>query len=221
MVHFISYSTLTFFCRLNVPTQRRLDTLFKDKSFVSCNDDVTDQHVVQALAQQEDATFITFSIAATNWINHVVVQQMFFNQTPLRVASLCDDHAKEAPIYHGMRVMITENRNKTLGAVNGVCGSITSVARNTIFVSTTNDQQVIPVHPVHDEKNQVHYTLRLAYSNTIAKVQGQTLSNIIVWLDSNFVPPGCAYVALSRVRSFDNNSFLQSPCSGQFIPNCR
>ena len=157
--------------------------------------DVTEEDVVRAFQMHQDATFVTFT--GSNWINRVLVEQIFLHETPIRFAAFSDDHAKEIPLYHGMHVTITENRNKTLGVVNGFCGSIVSLARNMIFVLTRNEDQVIPVHPVHSEDERMYNPLRVAYSNTIAKVRGQTLNNIIIWLDSHFIPPGCAYVALS------------------------
>ena len=133
--------------------------------------------------------------------------------------SLGDDHGQASPLYCGMRVMNTENRSKALGVVNGRCGKVHSMHRNTIFILCDDGRNIVPVHPLHDEENVLYYPLLLGYSNTIAKVQGQTLSHITVWFDCKFIPPGCAYVALSRVRTFNDIAFLQEPLSSHFVPN--
>ena len=51
-------------------------------------------------------------------------------------------------------------------------------------------------------------TLQLAYAATVHKVQGQTLSKILLWADGWFFT-GLGYTAISRVTKLDDLFFLQ------------
>lgn len=57
-----------------------------------------------------------------------------------------------------------------------------------------------------------------AYASTICKVQGQNLGKIILWLDSQLVPKGSAYVALSRIRQLKAPYFITNTDPEQYKP---
>ena len=113
-------------------------------------------------------------------------------------------------------MMITENRDKEKGVVNGTKGTVHSVHNTTIFLET--DDLLIPIFPVTNSKNITYYPMDPAYSTTITKAQGQTIKHATVFFDSQTLPPGCAYVALSLVRSFSQLYFLTLPLASHFIP---
>ena len=76
--------------------------------------------------------------------------------------------------------------------------TIHSIQNNTIILKLPNDNIVaITLYPVHP-----------AYANTICKAQGQTLDKVAVWFDVDNIPPGTAYVALSRVKKLTDVYFL-------------
>ena len=56
------------------------------------------------------------------------------------------------------------------------------------------------------------------YAMTICKAQGQTLNYVVLWFDVPVLPPGTAYVALSRVRRHNSLSFLTRVFSQEFVP---
>ena len=61
--------------------------------------------------------------------------------------------------------------------------------------------------------------MRPAYSVTICKCQGQTLEEVIIWMDAKRVPAaGAAYVALSKVRRLENLYFLTETFKEQYRP---
>ena len=57
-----------------------------------------------------------------------------------------------------------------------------------------------------------------AHARTIPKVQGITVEQCIVWLDSVVVAPGGTYVELSRCRQQDNLRFIVPILSSQVTP---
>ena len=71
--------------------------------------------------------------------------------------------------------------------------------------------KIVPIYPVTIKKNNTSITLYPflpAYATTMCKAQGQTLSKIVLWFDIDNIPPGNAYVALSRVRTSKDIYFL-------------
>lgn len=78
---------------------------------------------------------------------------------------------------------------------------------------------VYPVtHHVEGEGDVTRYPFTPAYARTICKSQGQNLKHLLVWLDCPTVPPGLAYVALSRVRRKVDLSLLQPMDASQLMP---
>ena len=119
-----------------------------------------------------------------------------------------------------MKVIITQNRDKKNGVTNGQTASVLPTENATIVLKLPNGN-IVAIHPVTsivDGKRYVCYPITPAYASTICKIQGQTLSKIVVWLDCKTVPNGAAYVALSRIRQLDDLLFLVMPESKQMTP---
>lgn len=110
-----------------------------------------------------------------------------------------------------MRVMLTENRDKESGFVNGQRAVVISNRRNTVLLGLPNGDTLF-THPISslddDGTRQVAYAFTPGYGVTICKSQGATLSKVFLWLDSPQVPLGTAYVGLSRVRRLDDIRFV-------------
>ena len=88
-----------------------------------------------------------------------------------------------------MRVIITQNRDKDMGVVNGQEAIVHLMENATIFLRLP-DEKII-VYPVTYIKNDVNFTcypFMPSYSLTMLKSQEQTLKKIIIWFDSNNVP---------------------------------
>ena len=108
----------------------------------------------------------------------------------------------QLPLYIGLRVVLTRNRDKANDFVNGMGATVTHIAKKVIYVRTDSGRRLC-VYPMTDDHRVTYYPLRLGYATTLHKVQGATLRHITIWLDMPDVP-GAAYVALSRV-SFDKD----------------
>ena len=133
----------------------------------------------------------------------------------------CDSALGTIPIYKGMRVMITQNRNKQLSVVNGRVGHVLQMQGKTVFLKLANNNvvQVYPVSfPNEDGCLKTVLPFMPVYALTIPKARGQTLDECIVWLVGFVVAAGGAYVALSRCRKLENVHFMTRVVSSQVTP---
>ena len=121
------------------------------------------------------------------------------------------------PIYFGMRVIITENRDKAGGFFNGNLGVVHSLSNHTLFVRCNHS--LIAIFPVTNQQNDTYYSIRPVYSVTVAKAQGQTIPHVTIWFDKPKSSTASAYVAMSRVVSFSCISFLKLSMASHFAQN--
>ena len=162
---------------------------------------------------------MTFTKQAANRVNHIVIQHLFSNHSLVAIAKLDNDLPPTA-LYIGMRIIITRNLDKLLGIVNGQSGVINNVHNHSIFL-TLPDDRVVAIQPVTEKRDNLHetfYPISLAYAMTICKSQGQTVSKVLLWFDIDEIPPGTAYVALSRVKSKNDIHFLTRLKPQYFTP---
>ena len=127
---------------------------------------------------------------------------------------------KVFPVHKCMRLMLTDNINKNIGFVNGQFVIVIGMENATIIVQGPQGQ-LLNIHPVPKiiNDNQVTvYPCLPGYATTICKVQGQTLKEVILWIDTNTTPEGTAYLAFSRVKSLHDLYFLTSLIPEQFTP---
>ena len=132
-----------------------------------------------------------------------------------------DNEIDVSPIYKEMKVIITQNRDKKNGVVNGQTATVLYWHRKTIILKLTN-KNIVAIHQVTEKDQEgnkrVVYPIVPAYATTICKIQGQTLNKTIVWLDCDLVPEGTAYVALSRLRKLEDLHFMVQGNANQFKP---
>jgi hypothetical protein len=200
------------------PSQHLLDQIQKDR--ILFYEEPTDEDILQALINHPNSTVITVSHKAANRINKVVLHSILDKSSFLGYVE-CDCALGKIPLYKGMRVIITQNRNKQLSVVNGRVAHVVQMEGNTVFLNLGNNN-VVQVYPVSfpDENGSLKTVLPFmpAYALTIPKAQGQTLNECIVWLDGVMVAPGGAYVALSRCRKLVNIRFMTCILSSQVTP---
>ena len=108
------------------------------------------------------------------------------------------------------RVVMLVN-NPSLGFYNGSLGTVIAVTPTRVHVMLDKSESIVEV-PTHVFERRGHdgsvsvtfeqYPMKLAYAITIHKSQGMTLDACHIDM-LRFFAPGQAYVALSRVRSFD------------------
>ena len=163
-----------------------------------------------------DTTFLTYTRNTFTHINQTLAKHIFGDVVPPTHVSLSSDPDLLQPIYKDMKVLLTENRDKEKGVINGTLGIIHDMYNQTIFVRSNNT--LIPVFPTTNDKKQTYYPFTHGYSTTICKAQGQTLSHISLHFVVPHLPMGCAYVAMSRVSSFSKMKFLALPLSSHFNP---
>lgn len=133
----------------------------------------------------------------------------------------------------GCRVMLVKNQNIKAGLVNGSCGTVSNLTKNSITVLFDNgvEVNVSPENFEYIKENRPkvrrrQFPLRLAYGITIHKSQGMTFDKLVVNFNRIFAY-GQAYVALSRTRSkegliikgFDPNKIKANPKVIEFYKN--
>ena len=113
------------------------------------------------LLENSEVLVLRVSRNAAQRINEIAVQAIFMGITAF--TSIQMDYA-ELPmlLLKGMRVIITQNRDKKLPNSN-------IVAIHTVTEVT------------EDGSKRVFYPLVPAYVPTICKIQGQTLHKVIIW----------------------------------------
>ena len=196
----IEYEKFIDHIRYWQPSQNLLDTIQEGQ--VVCPDSLpTDDQITDVILQNPEATVLTVSRRASARVNELIVAAVFQQQEPLAVIQY-DNDSEPANLYKNMRVIITQNRDKDMGVVNGQEAIVHLMENATIFLRLP-DEKIINVYPVTYIKNDVNFTcypFMPSYSLTMLKSQGQTLKKVIIWFDSNKVGEGLGYVALSRIR---------------------
>ena len=201
--------------RSALPTQAMIDALCKDR--VLWHSEKVDDTVYSVLRNYPDYIVLTVSRRSASLINRIVVKYAFPGQ-PLALI-VADDECL-IPVHRGMKMMLTRNINKSIGFVNGQFVHVHSIAGQTIVGRHPNGH-IINIFPLTTPVNDVpvtKYPVLPGYATTISKVQGQTLSRAILWLDTSTAPRGMAYVAMSRVRRLADLYFLQKLTPSQFCP---
>ena len=111
--------------------------------------------------------------------------------------------------------------DKKNGVVNGQRAVVKLVKNETVFLNLPN-RLVVATHLVTCKKADgtllTTYPFVPAYSVTICKSQGQTLQEVVLWMDAKVVPAGAAYVRLSRVKRLENLYFLTPTTKSQYRP---
>ena len=98
---------------------------------------------------------MTVSRAAAQHVNKILVKKLFDNQAPLSTVP-CATVAEGVEIlpYRGMKIVMTENRDKAARIVNGQDAILVSGQGTTLIVQFPDDQQAF-VYPVtHAVKGQ-------------------------------------------------------------------
>lgn len=212
------YSTFLQHIRLCRPSQKQLDKIQFGK--ILFQQEPTNAQLIEVVTNFYESTVITVSRKAANRINNVVLTSVLKN-SPLLGHVVCDCELGKIPVYKGMKVMITQNRNKEHSIVNGRIGNVIQIESNTVFLKFRNGN-IGHIYPVTTQTE--NGTLKTvvpfmpAYALTIPKAQGQTLSSCVIWLDSTIVAPGGAYVALSRCKKLKDITFMVPITPSQITP---
>ncbi|XP_071039869.1 ATP-dependent DNA helicase PIF1-like [Parasteatoda tepidariorum] len=128
----------------------------------------------------------------------------------------------------GAIIMLLRNLMPSKGLGNGTRLIVANLQRNLIEAKLIEDDEsgtfFIPRIPVIRSDNNMPFSfnrkrflIRLAFSMTINKSQGQTFGKISLVLTKQVFSHGQLYVVLSRVKSFDSLSVFAPRCQ---IYNC-
>lgn len=211
------YSEILDHLRCCRPTSQLLQLLQQGRLLTSCAE-VTDSQLLSVIRAHASSTFVTVSRNAVTRINTLILNNLFPENTLLGNIQM-DNDQPPTNIFKGMRVAITQNRDKRNGVVNGQPAIVTMVQGKTIVLQLPNRKKV-SVYPVSApattlgddgielDTTNTCYPFVPGYAMTICKSQGQTLDNLVVWFDTPLLGPGAAYVALSRVKTLDSIKFL-------------
>jgi hypothetical protein len=171
------------------PSKRILETLQEGRLLCS-HSNPSDGEILNALVEHEKYTMLTVSRKATCRVNRIVIECILSNLTPLGTVQMdCD--LPPMPIYRGMKVMVTQNRDKVDGVVNGQSATIAYFFNRSVFLRFASGK-IVSLHLVTMERNGERvtcYPFCPGYSMTICKAQGQTLERCILWLDCNILHP--------------------------------
>ncbi len=106
------------------PSQQLLDLMQHNR--IACpHTQPTEDEIFQVVSQNPDSTVLTVSKRACVTVNQAVITRLFSEESPLAYVQ-CDYGMDVIPIYNHMRIIITQNRDKANGIVNGQEGTIHS-----------------------------------------------------------------------------------------------
>jgi ATP-dependent DNA helicase PIF1 len=105
--------------------------------------------------------------------------------------------------------MITHNIDIPNQIVNGTRAIIVSINQSNILIKTVNNMlyNISYVKYTNELDNDIEYNyipIKLAYSITIHKSQGQTLDYLEIDLGNSIFGNGMGYVALSRAKTLNS-----------------
>ena len=160
---------------------------------------VTPDDIVRCFWQCQQTTFLSFSNYASDIVNQAILRHLFCDCEPIISFPTSQSTDQPMPIYYGIPVIITENRHKASGFVNGNIDVVHSLSNYTLFVRCNH--QLVAIFPVTNQQNDTYYPIRPVYSMIVAKAQGQTIPHVTIWFDKPKSSTAFAYVAMSRVTS--------------------
>lgn len=112
--------------------------------------------------------------------------------------------------------MLTQNRDRNAGFINGVSGIIDRVVGKTIIVKVRDG--FVFVYKVFDATGQSFFPILPSYAQTALKCQGQTLNHITWAIDRQTIGPAVAYMILSRVKQSSHVAFATHISVNHFKP---
>lgn len=147
---------------------------------------------------------------------------------------------KQLTLFQTAKVMLRYNVDTSKGLVNGAIGHVTQIIwplfrRAQLYAhdipAVMVDFGVVGVHRIEPISIQfpAKYSagmaerrmlpLILCWSSTVHKLQGCTIDHAVINLGPKIFAPGQAYVALSRVRTFDGIRLEELDCGKITGPN--
>ena len=159
--------------RYTQPTQRQIDKYCTSLSLLTTGHP-SDDLIMESYYKDPDTTFITVTNIGANGINGIVADGVFKDERAIAHVRLANEQ-ENRPLYKNIRLVITENRNKNFGLMNGQICTLLTTEGKSLFVRLKNGKIAV-IYPVTNEQRFTYYPLRLAYAVTVYKAKGKTLS---------------------------------------------
>lgn len=170
------------------------------------------EDIIKLYKRYPYTTIVTWTVNKAQWVNEVLVRELFDGAAHLGDVmsapdkDLASHQLIRCRVYAGMRVVLTLNRNKNIGFVNGM-GAAIQAREGSGFRVLTDLGEAFTVAPYTDQFRRTYFPWRLGYAVNLSKIQGEDVDHMSLWLDCPRIP-AAFYVALSRVRRLDDVVFL-------------
>ena len=212
------YAKFLDFIRVLLPIQQQVNEM--QRGIVLCpKGQLSDEDIWEAYRQHSDSTIMTVLRKAAQRINDIIIRHLFPGRPISNIPCASVANTNAIFPHKQMQVIFTENQDKAARVVNGQQATILGCENHTIILSLP-EGWVFAYQVTHmDNDVQItRYPFTPAYVQTITKSQGRNIRHLIIWLDSDLVPPGTGYIGLSRVRTRSSISFLRPIPAHQLMP---
>ena len=138
------FQDILYVIRYYKPSRRTLKELHGQR--VLCSSEPSEAEVLSVLQDHPDGMILTVTRAKATTINRIAVNNLFPDVDPCGYVKY-DGTDKFQPIYKGMRVIVTQNRDKDLHIVNGQTATVHTMQNATLFLKLSN-KHIVAVYPV-------------------------------------------------------------------------
>ena len=113
------------------PSRRTLKSLHGNR--ILCSSNPSEEELLSVLQNHPDGMILTVTKAATATINRLAVQNLFPDSDPCGQVIFDNDDGCQ-PLYKGMKVIITQNRDKQLHIASGQSATVITMQNQTVFL---------------------------------------------------------------------------------------
>ncbi|CAK0844936.1 unnamed protein product [Prorocentrum cordatum] len=209
--------------RTDKPSKETFRKIVRDHKAWKSRGDPTPAEMKKLFEKHPDTRIVTCTRRGAAAVNEAAVAALYGRKTPLATldgdvelnpenyldGKLRTDRRlvpSKVPIYKGMKLYLTKNKNKEADEVNGMLCEVENyhAEEDMLRVMTKTGHRLAITRWTDREKgNAVYFPIRLGYASTIDKVQGDEFPHITIYLDG-WPRPAAGYTALSRVATSDD-----------------
>ena len=120
----------------------------------------TDHDIFKVLTEMPDAMMLRVSWNAANRVNRIAADNLFQDK-PYFGHIQFDNSDNPQPLYKDMKVIITQNRDKELGVVNGRHATVITVQGASVFLKLSTGR-VAAIYPVTRQVEK-HYGCEISH----------------------------------------------------------
>ena len=174
------------------------------------------ENIIHAFNTFPYTTFLTITRQGCRIINDAITSHIFSDS--IAIGEVLDADFEPCNLFQGMRIVITQNLNKTHDIVNGQQATILAVQNDILFIRVKSGSEHFLYPRYNREERKFNYAFLTNYAQTIFKGQGKNFKHVTIWLDRDKPSPGAAYVAFSRVRTLTSIQLLERVHRFQLCP---